>query len=137
MPYVSQVAVGKLPELMVYGDDYETPDGTGVRDYIHVMDLAKGHLKALEKLTSDSGLVIYNLGTGKGYSVLEMVTAFEKAAGKKIPYQIVGRRPGDIPTCYADPSFAERELDWTAHRGIDEMCADAWRWQSMNPKGYR
>jgi UDP-glucose 4-epimerase len=114
MPYVSQVAVGKLPELMVYGDDYDTPDGTGVRDYIHVMDLAKGHLKALEKLTSDPGLVIYNQGTGKGYSVLEMVTAFEKAAGKKIPYKIVGRRPGDIPTCYADPSSAEKELGWTA-----------------------
>jgi len=136
MPYVSQVAVGKLPELMVYGDDYETPDGTGVRDYIHVMDLAKGHLKALEKLTSGPGLVTYNLGTGKGYSVLEMVAAFEKASGKQIPYQIVGRRPGDIPTCYADPSFAEKELGWTACRGIDEMCADAWRWQSMNPKGY-
>jgi UDP-glucose 4-epimerase len=136
MPYVSQVAVGKLPELMVYGDDYETPDGTGVRDYIHVMDLAEGHLKALEKLLSDPGLVTYNLGTGKGYSVLEMVAAFEKASGRQVPYQIVGRRPGDIPTCYADPSFAEKELGWTACRGIDDMCADAWRWQSMNPKGY-
>jgi UDP-glucose 4-epimerase len=136
MPYVSQVAVGKLPELMVYGDDYGTPDGTGVRDYIHVMDLAEGHLKALEKLLSDPGLVTYNLGTGKGYSVLEMVAAFEKASGRQVPYQIVGRRPGDIPTCYADPSFAERELGWTACRGIDDMCADAWRWQSMNPKGY-
>jgi UDP-glucose 4-epimerase len=136
MPYVSQVAVGKLPELMVYGNDYETPDGTGVRDYIHVMDLAEGHLKALEKLQSGPGLVTYNLGTGKGYSVMEMVAAFEKASGRQVPYQIVGRRPGDIPTCYADPSFAEKEIGWTAQRGIDEMCADAWRWQSMNPKGY-
>jgi len=137
MPYVSQVAVGKLSELNVYGDDYDTLDGTGVRDYIHVMDLAEGHLKALEKLQSDPGLVTYNLGTGKGYSVLEMVAAFEKASGKQIPYHISGRRPGDIPTCYADPSLAETELDWTARRGIGEMCADAWRWQSMNPKGYR
>ena len=137
MPYVSQVAVGKLQKLMIYGDDYDTPDGTGVRDYIHVMDLAEGHLKALEKLQTDPGLVKYNLGTGKGYSVLEMVAAFEKASDKEIPYQIVGRRPGDIPICYADPSFAEKELGWTARRGIDEMCADAWRWQSMNPKGYR
>ncbi len=136
MPYISQVAVGKIPELQIFGDDYETPDGTGVRDYIHVMDLAQGHLGALEKLASDPGLVTYNLGTGKGFSVLEMVAAFEKAAGKKIPYKIVGRRPGDIPTCYANPSFAEKELGWTARRGIDEMCADAWRWQSMNPKGY-
>jgi len=136
MPYISQVAVGKLSRLMVYGDDYETPDGTGVRDYIHVMDLAGGHLKALEKLESGPGLVTYNLGTGKGYSVLEMVAAFEKASGKKISYQIVERRPGDIPICYANPSFAEKELGWTARRGIDEMCADAWRWQSMNPKGY-
>lgn len=136
MPYISQVAVGKLLELQVYGNDYETLDGTGVRDYIHVMDLAKGHLKALEKLTADPGLVTYNLGTGKGYSVLEMIAAFEKASGKKIPYKIVGRRPGDIPTCYADPSFAKKELNWQARRGLDEMCADAWRWQAMNPKGY-
>ena len=136
MPYISQVAVGKLQELLVYGDDYETPDGTGVRDYIHVMDLAEGHLKALEKLQAGPGLVTYNLGTGRGYSVLEMVAAFEKASGRQIPYQIVGRRQGDIPTCYADPSLAEKELGWTACRSIDEMCADAWRWQHMNPKGY-
>jgi UDP-glucose 4-epimerase len=136
MPYISQVAVGKRSELSVFGDDYDTPDGTGVRDYIHVMDLAEGHLRALEKLQIDPGLVTYNLGTGKGYSVLEMVTAFEKASGKQIPYQIMERRPGDIATCYADPSFAEKEIGWTACRGIDEMCSDVWRWQSMNPKGY-
>jgi len=116
------------------GGDSETPDGTGVRYCIHVMDLAEGHLKALGKLHTDPGLVKYNLGTGKGYSVLEMVAAFEKASDKQIPYQIVGRRSGDIPTCYADPPFAEKELGWTAQRGIDEMCADAWRWQSMKPK---
>ena len=136
MPYVSQVAVGKLPELQVFGNDYDTPDGTGVRDYIHVVDLAAGHLKALEKLKTGPGLVTYNLGTGKGYSVLEMVTAFEKACGKKVPYKIVSRRSGDIGTCYADTSFAEKELFWEAERGIDQMCADAWRWQSANPKGY-
>ena len=136
MPYVSQVAVGKLPELQVFGNDYDTPDGTGVRDYIHVVDLAVGHLKALEKLKTGPGLVTYNLGTGKGYSVLEVVTAFEKACGKKIPYKIVGRRSGDIGTCYADPSLAEKELSWKARLGIDAMCADAWRWQSANPKGY-
>ncbi len=136
MPYISQVAVGQLQKLLIYGDDYETPDGTGVRDYIHVMDLAQGHLKALEKLNSGPGLVTYNLGTGKGYSVLEMVAAYEKASGKQIPCQIVGRRPGDIPTCYANPCLAEKELGWTARRGIDEMCTDAWRWQYLNPKGY-
>ena len=136
MPYVSQVAVGKLPELQVFGNDYDTPDGTGVRDYIHVVDLAVGHLKALEKLALRPGLVTYNLGTGKGYSVLEMVTAFEKACGKKVPYKIVSRRSGDIGTCYADPSLAEKELSWKARLGIDAMCADAWRWQSGNPKGY-
>ncbi len=136
MPYVSQVAVGKLTELRVFGDDYDTPDGTGVRDYIHVMDLAEGHLSALEKLASNPGLVTYNLGTGKGYSVLEMVAAFESASGKQIPYKIMGRRPGDIPVCYANPSLAEKELGWTARRGIDEMCADAWRWQSINPNGF-
>jgi UDP-glucose 4-epimerase len=137
MPYVSQVAVGKLPELQVFGNDYDTPDGTGVRDYIHVVDLAEGHLKALEKLKTGPGLVTYNLGTGKGYSVLEMVTAFEKACGKKVPYKIVSRRSGDIGTCYADPSLAEKELSWKARLGIDAMCADAWRWQSGNPQGYR
>ena len=136
MPYVSQVAVGKLPELQVFGNDYDTPDGTGVRDYIHVVDLAAGHLKALEKLKTGPGLVTYNLGTGKGYSVLEMVTAFEKACGKKVPYKIVSRRSGDIGTCYADTSFAEKELSWQSRLGIDAMCADAWRWQSANPKGY-
>ena len=136
MPYISQVAVGKLSFLQVYGDDYDTTDGTGVRDYIHVMDLAEGHLRALEKLDTGPGLVTYNLGTGKGFSVLEIIAAFEKASGKKIPHKIVGRRPGDIATCYADPSFAEKELLWKARRGIDEMCADAWRWQFMNPEGY-
>jgi len=136
MPYISQVAVGQLTELSVYGDNYPTPDGTGIRDYIHVMDLAEGHVKALEKIVLDSGLVTYNLGTGKGYSVLEMIAAFEKESGKQIKYKIVDRRPGDIPTCYADPSLAKKELELQAIRGIDEMCADAWKWQSMNPKGY-
>ena len=136
VPYVSQVAVGKLEELQVFGNDYPTIDGTGVRDYIHVMDLAAGHIKALEKLASNPGLVTYNLGTGRGYSVLEMVKAFEKASGKKIPYKIVARRAGDIASCYADPSKAEREMSWKATRGIDEMCEDTWRWQSMNPNGY-
>ena len=137
MPYVAQVAVGKLQELSVFGNDYNTPDGTGVRDYIHVVDLALGHLKALENLRTNPGVVVCNLGTGQGYSVLEMITAFEKASGKKIPYKIVGRRPGDIATCFADPGKAERELHWSASRGIDEMCSDAWRWQSNNPQGYR
>ena len=137
MPFVSQVAVGKLKELSVFGNDYPTPDGTGVRDYIHVVDLAVGHLKALEKLNSNPGLVIYNLGTGTGTSVLEMVKAFERASGKKVPYKITPRRPGDIAECYADPSKAENELDWKAKRGIDEMCRDAWKWQSENPNGYK
>jgi len=136
MPYVSQVAVGKLKELSVFGDDYPTPDGTGVRDYIHVVDLAIGHLKALEKLNTNPGLVIYNLGTGAGSSVLDMVKAFEKASGKKVPYKITPRRPGDIAACYADSSRAEKELGWSAKRGIDEMCRDAWKWQSQNPNGY-
>lgn len=136
VPYIAQVAVGKLPQLPVYGDDYPTRDGTGVRDYLHVVDLAAGHLKALERLVSDPGIVIYNLGTGQGYSVLEMVAAFERACGKKIPYKIVGRRPGDIATSYADPSKAEKELGWTAVKGIDEMCADTWHWQFQNPNGY-
>lgn len=137
MPYVSQVAVGKLKELSVFGDDYPTHDGTGVRDYIHVVDLAIGHLKALEKLNSNPGLVLYNLGTGHGSSVLDMVKAFEKASGKKIPYKITARRPGDIAECYADPAKAERELGWKATRDIDEMCEDTWRWQSQNPDGYK
>lgn len=136
MPYVSQVAVRKLEELAIFGDDYPTHDGTGVRDYIHVVDLAIGHLKALKKLNSNPGLAVYNLGTGKGSSVLEMVKAFEKASGKKIPYKIAPRRPGDIAECYADPSKAEKELDWKATRNIEEMCEDTWRWQSNNPDGY-
>ena len=136
MPYISQVAVGKLEKLSVFGDDYPTHDGTGVRDYIHVVDLAKGHLKALEKLTSGPGLVVYNLGTGHGSSVLDMVKAFEKASGKSVPYEITDRRPGDIAACYADPSKAEQELGWKAERDIREMCEDTWRWQSKNPEGY-
>ena len=136
MPYITQVAIGKLSELSVFGNDYPTPDGTGIRDYIHVVDLAVGHIKALEKLTSNPGVVIYNLGTGQGYSVLEVVSAFEQASGKKIPYKIVKRRPGDIASCYADTSKAERELNWSARRGLSEMCRDSWRWQSSNPDGY-
>jgi len=136
LPYIAQVAVGKLPYLRVFGGDYPTPDGAGVRDYIHVVDLALGHLKALDKLAQNPGVVTYNLGTGRGYSVLEMVAAFEKACGRAIPYQIVDRRPGDIPTSYADPSLAAAELGWRAVRDVDAMCADAWRWQSQNPHGY-
>lgn len=136
MPFVSQVAVGRLKELSVFGDDYPTHDGTGVRDYIHVVDLAVGHLKALEKLTANPGLVMYNLGTGKGSSVLDMVKAFEKASGKNIPYKIAPRRPGDIAACFADPAKAEQELDWKAARDIEEMCRDTWKWQSENPNGY-
>lgn len=137
LPYISQVAIGKLTELSVFGDDYPTPDGTGVRDYIHVVDLAAGHLKALEKLQSKPGAVTYNLGTGRGYSVLEAVAAFEKASGRKVAYKVVERRPGDIATCYADPSFARQELNWSADIGLDQMCIDAWRWQTMNPNGYQ
>lgn len=136
IPFISQVAVGKLPKLRVFGSDYPTPDGTGVRDYIHVVDLAIGHLKALEKLATNPGLVIYNLGTGRGYSVLEMAAAFEKACDKKIPYEIVERRPGDIAECYANPALANQELGWSADREIEDMCADSWRWQSGNPEGY-
>ena len=136
VPYIAQVAVGKLPELKVFGDDYPTPDGTGVRDYIHVIDLAVGHLRALEKLQTNPGVVPYNLGTGQGDSVLQFVAAFERVCGKKIHYKIVARRPGDVPVSYADPAKAERELQWKAARGIDEMCADVWRWQTMNPDGY-
>ncbi len=136
LPFITQVAVGKHAELKVFGDDYPTPDGTCIRDYIHVMDLADGHLKALEKLASRPGLVTYNLGNGRGYSVLEVVHAFEKASGKHIPYRVVERRPGDLPVSYCDPGLAKREMGWTATRSLEDMCADAWRWQSMNPKGY-
>lgn len=135
-PFISQVAVGKLKELQVFGDDYSTDDGTGVRDYIHVVDLALGHLKALKKITQKSGLTIYNLGTGRGYSVLEILRAFEIASGKKIPYKVVDRRAGDIAICFADPSRAKKELGWSANKDIQDMCADAWRWQSNNPDGY-
>lgn len=137
MPYITQVAVGRLKKLQIYGNDYPTPDGTGVRDYIHAVDLAQGHLKALDKVKATAGVEAYNLGTGRGYSVLEMVAAFENVTGKRIPYQIVGRRPGDIGVCYADPRKAERELGWTARMGIEEMCRDAWRWQTHNPNGYQ
>lgn len=136
LPYISQVAVGKLECLGVFGDDYDTPDGTGVRDYIHVVDLAIGHVKAIEKLKKKDGVSIYNLGTGIGYSVLDVVKAFEKASGKKINYAIKPRRPGDIATCYADPAKAKDELGWTAQRSIEEMCEDNWRWQFNNPNGY-
>ncbi len=136
IPYISQVAVGKREKLSVFGGDYDTPDGTGVRDYIHVVDLARGHIKALEKLTAKPGLVIYNLGTGQGYSVLEMIRAIEQASGREVPYQIVARRPGDIATCFADPAFAEREIGWKAEHDLQEMAEDTWRWQSNNPDGY-
>jgi len=137
MPFITQVAIGKLPELNVFGSDYDTPDGTGVRDYIHVVDLAKGHVKAIEKLASKPGCVAYNLGTGIGYSVLQMVKAFEEASGREVPYKLVARRPGDIACCYADPAFAESELGWKAEKGLKEMVEDSWRWQSENPQGYR
>ena len=136
-PYITQVAVGKLKEVGVFGDDYDTPDGTGVRDYIHVMDLADGHVKALKKFEDTPAVYIYNLGTGHGYSVLDMIHAFSRAVGKEIPYVIRPRRAGDIATCYADAAKAKEELGWEAKRGIDDMCADGWRWQSMNPNGYR
>ena len=136
MPFITQVAIGKRECLSVFGDDYDTPDGTGVRDYIHVVDLALGHIKALEKVLGGTGLDIYNLGTGTGYSVLDVVKAFEKASGVKVNYKIVDRRPGDIATCYSDPSKALEELGWKAERGIEEMCEDSWRWQSQNPNGY-
>jgi UDP-glucose 4-epimerase len=136
MPFISQVAVGKLPELKIFGDDYDTPDGTGVRDYIHVVDLAKAHVKALEKLSQNPGVMTYNLGNGKGFSVFEMVRAFERVNHIKVPYSIIARRPGDIAICYADPSLANKELGWVAEKGIDEMMRDTWRWQSENPDGY-
>lgn len=136
MPYVTQVAVGKLKELGVFGNDYDTPDGTGVRDYIHVVDLAAGHVKAVKKLEEKTGLSIYNLGTGHGYSVLDIVKNFEEATGVKIPYVIKERRAGDIATCYSDASKAKRELGWEAKYGIKEMCEDSWRWQKNNPNGF-
>ncbi|MBO6205986.1 MAG: UDP-glucose 4-epimerase GalE [Lachnospiraceae bacterium] len=136
MPYITQVAVGKRPFLGVFGNDYPTVDGTGVRDYIHVVDLAKGHVKALDRLKANCGLAIYNLGTGKGYSVLEIVKNFEEASGVKIPYEIQARRPGDIAENYADASKAEREMGWKAEKGIREMCEDSWRWQKNNPNGF-
>jgi len=136
VPYISQVAVGKLKQVEVFGNDYPTHDGTGVRDYIHVVDLAQGHVKALNRLLSSPGIVIYNLGTGKGYSVLEMVSTFAEVNDRVVPYQIVGRRPGDIAACYADPTKALEELGWQAKLGLREMCEDTWRWQKQNPKGY-
>jgi len=137
MPYIAQVAVGKQKELRVFGDDYDTKDGTGVRDYIHVVDLAKGHVKALQKIASLDDVLTVNLGTGKGYSVLEMVATYEKASGKQVPYKIVSRRAGDIAKCYADPSYAKEMLGWSATKELREMCEDSWRWQSRNPDGYK
>lgn len=136
MPYISRVAVGRLPRLNVFGNDYPTPDGTGVRDYIHVMDLAEGHLKAIEHLDNKNSVAVYNLGTGRGYSVFELIAAFEKASGKTTAYEIVGRRPGDVATLYADPAKAHAELNWKATRNIRDICIDTWRWQSLNPGGY-
>jgi UDP-glucose 4-epimerase len=136
LPYVSQVAIGKLEQLSVFGGDYPTRDGSGVRDYIHVVDLADGHLKALQVIKQKTGVNIWNLGTGTGYSVLEMVRAFEQVSGQSVPYQIVGRRPGDIAECWSDPAKAALELGWKAERGLPEMMADTWRWQSRNPQGY-
>ncbi|SFU37866.1 UDP-galactose 4-epimerase [Clostridium sp. DSM 8431] len=136
MPYISKVAVGELKVVSVFGDDYDTPDGTGVRDYIHVVDIAKGHIAVLDKLKKKPGLVTYNLGTGKGYSVLELIRAFSKASGIDIPYKIVGRREGDVAKCYSDPNKANKELGWFAKKVIEEMCKDSWNWQKNNPKGY-
>ena len=135
-PFITQVAVGRMERLAIFGGDYPTPDGTGVRDYIHVVDLALGHLKALQRLAAAPGLVTCNLGTGQGYSVLEMVKSFERVTGRIVPYAIVDRRSGDIAACWADPGYAEKELGWKAVRGLDEMCADGWRWQERNPEGY-
>jgi UDP-glucose 4-epimerase len=135
MPYITQVAIGKRDKLSVFGDDYDTPDGTGVRDYIHVVDLAKGHLKALEKIMKENIAEAYNLGTGKGYSVLDLVKTFQKVNEVDIPYEITDRRPGDIATCYADPEKAKKELNWKAEKGIEEMCRDSWNWQKNNPNG--
>ena len=136
MPYVSQVAVGKRPFLTVFGSDYPTPDGTGVRDYLHVMDLAEGHLSAIQYMEKKSGLFTFNLGTGNGYSVLDMVKAMEKACGHELKYKLGDRRPGDIATCYADASLAEKEMGWKATRNLDEMCSDLWSWQQQNPNGF-
>ena len=137
VPYIAQVAVGKLEYLNVFGNDYDTPDGTGVRDYIHVVDLAKGHVKAVKKLTDKEGVSIYNLGTGVGYSVLDVLHAYEKACGKTLKYEIKPRRDGDVAVCYSDSAKAKKELGWVAEKGLEEMCADSWKWQSMNPDGYR
>lgn len=137
MPYITQVAEGKREFLSVYGNDYDTHDGTGVRDYIHVVDLANGHIKALDKIEKETGVLIYNLGTGKGYSVLDVVTAFEKASGVKVPYKIVERRAGDLAAVYSDPTKAQKELLWTAEKTLDDMCADSYRWQHQNPNGYK
>ena len=136
MPYITQVAVGKLPKLNVFCGDYDTPDGTGIRDYIHVVDLARGHVKALKAVREGCGVAIYNLGTGRGYSVLEVVRAFEQASGVMIPCEMRERRAGDVAACYSDPSKAERELDWKAEYGIEEMCRDSWNWQKNNPDGF-
>lgn len=136
LPYVAQVAIGKLPEINVFGDDYDTPDGTGVRDYIHVVDLARGHVKAIERFAKKDGVFICNLGTGHGYSVLDVIHAFEKACGKALPYVIRERRPGDIATCYSSPAKAEKELGWTAEFDLEDMCCDSWNWQQKNPNGY-
>ena len=137
VPYISRVAVGDLPRVNVFGGDYNTPDGTGVRDYIHVVDLALGHIKTLPKLLTNPGVVIYNLGTGQGYSVLEMVAEFEAASGRKVPYTITDRRPGDIASCFADPAKAKKELGWEACKTLSDMCKDTWKWQKNNPKGYQ
>ena len=136
MPYITQVAIGRRDHLSVFGNDYDTPDGTGVRDYIHVVDLAKGHVAAVKYVVGTQGCEVFNLGTGTGYSVLDMVKAFEKANGVKVPYQIVDRRPGDLPTCYADPAKSARVLGWKAEKNLEDMCRDSWRWQSQNPMGY-
>ncbi|MBQ6569760.1 MAG: UDP-glucose 4-epimerase GalE [Clostridia bacterium] len=137
MPYISQVAIGKLPKLNIFGNDYDTPDGTCIRDYIHVVDLAKGHIKAIEKVFEGCGIKTYNLGTGKGYSVMDIVNAFEESTGLKLNYEFAPRRAGDLPSVYSDPSLAEKELDWTAKYSIADMCRDTWNWQSKNPKGYK
>ena len=136
VPYITQVAIGQREQLSVFGGDYDTPDGTGVRDYLHVVDLAIGHLRALDKIATQNGCVAYNLGTGQGYSVLDIVKAFEQASGQTIAYDVVDRRPGDVACCYADPTFAEKELHWKAERSLNQMMVDSWRWQSSNPNGF-